>query len=75
MKSGSFYRQGPGRTRGPRNWIVTKKVTFKARGVRNPWIFKIAERRRNEFTNLLKEGCNVRAPKYIRKVRQKYEFG
>ena len=46
-------RQGPGRTRGPRNWVVTKKVYQPKWGKANPWISRIFESNKGMLTKIL----------------------
>lgn len=60
IKAGTTFRnpkvarQGPGRTRGIKNWAVTKKVFQKPWGIgRNPWIAKISLQRRGMLIKLL----------------------
>lgn len=46
-------RHGPGRTRGPRNWVVTKKVTQLRWGKPNPWIARIFDANKGMLTKIL----------------------
>lgn len=59
LKSGQTFRnpkvlrQGPGRTRGPKNWVVTKRVVQTKWGRPNPWIIEIFNKNVYMLTNIL----------------------
>jgi len=46
-------RQGPGRTRGPARWVVTKHVVQPRWGKPNPWIGRIYEKNKGMLTRIL----------------------
>jgi hypothetical protein len=58
IRNPNVMRQGPGRTRGPKNWVVTKRVYqgSKARSgtYNNPWIYNIYNKNTYMLTNILK---------------------
>lgn len=41
VRNPQVLRQGPGRSRGPRNWVVTRKVYQPRWAPPNPWIIRI----------------------------------
>ena len=61
LKRGQTFRNpktashGPGRTRGPKNWVVTKKVTQTKWGRTNPWIGKIFDSNKGMLTRILRQ--------------------
>lgn len=68
-------RQGPGRTRGPRNWVFTQRVVQKARGPRNQWITNTFESNKQILTNLLRQCVLAQRKKPGQGKAEKIEIG
>jgi len=78
VKKGAIFSnqgtRGPGRTKGPTNWVITKKATQKAWPIsKNPWLPQIWVSERGKLMKLLSFYYVMAGKESERKVRKKIE--